>query len=152
MIHINDAIESEAWLLFDIKDYETNYKFQIKIKAFERVDLSTIDFSQCRAEIDEASNIWIIQLDVVNLCKQQADIKHIKRNLILIDGDGFEFKSFEDRRFQLPIQYEYTSGLVNFYNLQLNPKIKRSGAILFELPDIFENISIGIIDGTLTKL
>jgi hypothetical protein len=134
-IPIKYAIESACWLTCVTQN--DTLSFMIKIRSFESVNLNDIDNIQ---EVDPqfnltAGDLWLLKLDVVNLCKQQIPYYNkMLGNIILIDSDDFEFKMINDDHLRCTSQFATKSGLNTFYCCDFIPKITYSGTILFFLP------------------
>lgn len=161
MIPINEAIDSGAWLSGEYKQpewskaFETGEPmfFQIKLLEFSKVDLSLVDNPECIDPIvGSNANIWLLRFDIVNLCKKPLGILWIKMQLLLEDSEGFQFIYLDERHLTLHSEFSTKSGLKNFYSQDLPPKVKRSGAIIFELPDLFDELFIKVKDGSLTEV
>ena len=73
----------------------------------------------------------------------------LKTRLKLVDEEGCEFDFVEDSHLCSYSDYSKQSKLRKFYNAELRPKIAKNGALAFELPDYFENLSLGIEDGNI---
>lgn len=152
MIPIQEAIDTGAWLRAEHRN-DKEILFQIKIKNFTKVSLLDIDEPDNIIDptINQETCIWLLSLEIINLHKKQVHFEDIKKKLILIDEDGFEFNFLEDPHLEFLSKFAETSGVKNLYGRDLPPKIKRSGAILFELPEIFEHISLSIRNGSIRE-
>ena len=157
MIPINEALETRAWLRADFRpdcDLERaasngdNVSFRFRISGFSKIDLSLVEqYEALSVGLD--SNILKLDLEVVNLCKKEMSILVVKKRIFLADDEGFEFQVFDDSHLNLWSNFD--SGLRAFYSLSLPPKIKRTGAFPYELPDDFEHGFLTIRDGTLRE-
>lgn len=159
MIPIFEAIETQAWLTAELppaSDWERTFnngepiRFRLRATAFAKIDLSVVDGSEnlsCRLD----SNIWKLDLDVVNLCKRELPILVVCNSLFISDEDRFEFPYFDDCYLRLHSEYAGPSGMQAFYAGDLPPKIRRAGAFPYELPDEFDQLFITIRGGSLRE-
>jgi hypothetical protein len=86
----------------------------------------------------------------MNLCKTETSIDMFKRAIKLIDEEGYEFSAKDI----YPLSHDSKfarGGLVKFYSGELPPKISKSGAFTFELPDSFEQLFLTIKDGEISE-
>lgn len=162
MIPIRDALETGAWLkaeFLPIYSWEHGVNdgevilFRIRVTEFSKVDLAAVDECE-RLSCGLDANIWKLGLDVVNLCKKefQPEIL-IDGRLFVVDEDGFQFQMVGDNHLRGVSQYSKQSGMsaFAFFPPALPPKIKRSGAFPYELPDEFDQLFLSIRDGTLCE-
>jgi len=157
MIPINEAIETGAWLRADFRPDNSlehdvsnggNVSFRFRVSGFSKIDLSMVaQYEDLSVGLD--SNIWKLDVDVVNLNKKEMVIDVVRDRLFLADDEGFEFKVFEDAH--LSLHSKFDSRLMAFYILRLPPKIKRAGAYTYELPDDFEHGFLIIRNGELRE-
>lgn len=162
-VPVQEAIDSGAWLrgCFPFPEGGASpwergesVAFQLKATDFSKVDLRIIDCAEALPiDLIKSDSLWSLAFDIVNLSKKEIGIFWIKKRLLLIDNEGFEFKVDENaRHWVLNSEYACRSGLRNFYSLDLPPKIRRSGAVLFELPEFSDGLSIKIRNGSLVEL
>lgn len=156
MIPIQEAIDTGAWLRGEfVEEFEDDrvITFQIKLKEFSKIDLTTVDNPEnISSELRLDANIWLLKCEIVNLSKCEAYSFRITHKLCLVDEDNYEFKIVSESYLTLSSEFAKTSELKNFFANALPPKIKRSGAVLFELPEFFEHLSIKVSGGSLTEL
>ncbi len=160
MIPIREAIETSAWLRGEYKqpewhgDFEKGelILFQMRLLDFSKINLASVDNpGRIDPTIGPDANIWLLKLEIVNLCKKPYGLFWIKRQLLIEDNEGFQFAFLDDDHLTLNSNFAKTSGLLSFYSLTLPPKIKRSGSIIFELPELSEDLIIKIKDGSLRE-
>lgn len=144
MIPLLKAIESGSWL-FGMSNDDEEIRFQVKPILFEKIYLKDIDDPE-DLEIELDSNIWLLKLSVVNLFRTPMPIYSLRTNLILKDADHFEFHAYEEHHLSSSSDYAKSSGLAKFYNCDLPPKIRKSGAFSYELPDAFEELFLAVKD------
>lgn len=151
MIPIREAIETGAWLTAEYNSYDDDaVSFRVQLTDFSKIDLAAVDDSSAlRFGID--SNIWRLGLEIVNLCKKEIKFTLVEPQLAIVDQDGYEFPLFEDDHLRYYSTYATQSGMKAFYGAMFPPKIKRSGAYPFELPDDVEELFLLIKDGTLRE-
>lgn len=160
MVPIREVIEAGAWLLAEfepIHHYESAandgepVRLRIRVTDFSRIDLSAIDHCEelsCRLD----SNVWKLGLDVVSLCRREWEFYWIMpRRLFIVDGDGFEYMFLDDNHLRLQSDYAKRSGLYNFFALSTPPKIRKSGAFPYELPDEIDQLFLKIRGGSLRE-
>ena len=154
MIEINNAIESGEFFLANyVDDYEEQaFSFQLKFNKIYKLDFSVVDELEDLDDIDPDSNIWILELEVVNLNKKKFDFDELKSRLKLIDEEGCEFDFVEDSHLCSYSDFSKQSKLRKFYTAELKPKIVKGGALAFELPDYFESLSLSIEDGSIESI
>ena len=150
MIPILDAIESGAWLTAEYESDDNPIRFRLRLTGFSRIDLAAIDGCE-NLKFGVSRNVWRLGLDVVNLWKREVPHYVVERHLVIVDQDGFEFKILEDNHLRLNSDYAETSGLRTFFPIDFPPKIKRSGAYPFELPDEFDVLFLAVRHGDLRE-
>lgn len=150
LIPINEAIDSGAWLkvVCDIThdyrgDSETSLiEFRLRLRGFEKIDLSTGFTPESFQNIDSESNVWRLRMDIVNMHKKPLESTLFGDILDLTDSDGFIFARCKDTELTLSSAYADSSGLRNFFCSNLPPKIKKSGVFAYELPELFDDMYI----------
>jgi len=154
MIEINNAIDSGDFLLASyVDDFEEKaFSFQIKCNKLYQLDFSAVDDIEEIEDIELDSNIWILELEVINLNKKKFELDDLKSRLKLVDEEGCEFDIIEDFHLCSLSDFAKTSRLRKFHSAELKPKIIKSGALAFELPDYFENLSLSIEDGSVEPI
>jgi hypothetical protein len=140
-IPIKHAIKSGFWLKcdgsFDWDGQMIDYSFRIRILGFIKVNLKEIDNPQkINPKYDlTAGDFWLLKLEVVNFCKQQVYGTILRKRIILLDNEDFEFQVIDDEgHLRLHSDFADKSGLRTFYSINFIPKIKHSGSHLFFLP------------------
>jgi len=156
VIPIQEAIDTGAWLRGEfVEEWEDNrvITFQIKLKEFSKIELATVDNPENISDgIRLDANVWLLKCDIVNLSKYEAMSLRITHKLCLVDEDDYEFMIVRESHLTLSSDFAEKSELKNFYAAMLPPKIRRSGAILFELPEFFEHLSIKVSGGSINEL
>jgi hypothetical protein len=162
-IPVQEAIDSGAWLRGKFPFPEggaspwergESVEFQIKITGLSKLNLNEIDCVEVLpSDLIKSDSLWVFAFEIVNLSKKEIGVFWIKRQLFLADNDGFEFK-VDDNASSWVLNSEFSNkcGLRNFFSLDLPPKIKRSGAVLFELPEFMDVMLVKVRNGTLTEL
>lgn len=137
MIPIKEAISSGAWLHceYKISSDDELTQFRIKILSYKKLDFSQVDNPERINFKDEGTIIWIMDLEVINLTKEAISPIYGPGSIVLVDQDGFKFEYFNDDHLQLYSRFAIESKLMRFFAQKLIPKIKATGAILFQLPD-----------------
>lgn len=156
MIPLQEAIDTNAWLRGEFVEKFQDGRlvtFQIRLRQFSKVDLTTVD---CPEEISHGigidANVWILKCEIVNLSKSEILSGYITSKLCLVDEGNYEFMIMNDSHLTLSSEFAKTNDLKNFFAAYLPPKIKRSGAILFELPEFVEYLSMKVSGGSLAEL
>ena len=163
MVPIIEAIETGAWLkaecLHDRSGPQSEFNeindgkpitFRLRAKAFSRINLGAIDQPEAlKCSVD--ANVWKLDLEVVNLCQREVMSSLLGRRLVISDQDGFEFINSSDGHLRCFSRYAEMSGLEAFHYSVLPPKIKRSGAFAFELPEEYDQLFLTIRKGSLTE-
>ena len=156
MVPLQEAIDTRAWLTGEFSEVflqRNLINFRIRPSKFSRIDLTAIDEPEkISPKLGLDANVWLLKCDIVNLFKREVHCGYITSKLRLVDEEGFEFMKVDDDHLLLQSQFSLSSGLNNFFSQELPPKIKRSGAIAFALPEFFEHLSIKVLDGTLSEL
>jgi len=120
--------------------------FRIRVTGFSKIDLSTIENpEQLKLPLD--ANIWKLDLDVVNLCLRETSSSCLSSRLVLKDADGYEFVRCNDSYLSCYSDFANTSKLSEFHGEKLPPKIRRTGALAFELPEEFVSLSLAVRKG-----
>ena len=141
MIPISEAIETGTWL----QAKNDNVTFRIRVTAFSKIDPANIPPIESKG-IDIDSNIWLLSLDVINLCKTEQSLDTLKHSLKIMDEEEYEFSAFDSSSLYNNL------GLSQFYSLSLPAKIKKSGALTFELPEVFEQLFLTINNGEISEV
>jgi hypothetical protein len=161
VIPIREAIETGAWLRAQFRardegEPEANngndVVFRIRIKEFEKVDLTLLDEPEKLSEgVTLESNIWRLSFDFVNLCKKELKSFVPSKRLFLRDAEGFEFKIVEDWHLTAhsDLAKSFSMNIARFHDYP--PKIRRYGSYAFELPDEFDELSLIIRNGELRE-
>ena len=110
-IPIKEAIDSGSWFKC-CGGPEGSNAYRLKILSF------------IKGKNDDQSNpgdgdIWLLNIEVVNVCKRSFDISGLIKKIFLTDQDGYRFSSVS----------------FNFSSYTLNPKIKYIRIIKFLLPN-----------------
>jgi len=156
MINIKDAIESGDFLSLSFCDYDKNaFAFQIRCIDFYKVDMSLVDINEDVKEVESDSNLWIIDLDVINLNKKVYDAHMLTELIKLVDDEGFEFCVITD--WELLSSTEFgKSSKIDIFSYQahqkLKPKIIKNGAMAFELPDYFDELFLHVEGGNIETI
>lgn len=148
MIPLKEAIGNGLWL----KATVNGLIFQIRPLSLTKVDIANeVDEPLELENIDLTSNLWLMNLDVVNLYREKQDADEFYNHLILIDSDQFEFPVLYDFHLYNGSKYAKKSRLEYFINSGFPPKIKKNGTLAFELPDHFDELFIGFKDGSIME-
>jgi len=134
-IPLKEAIASGTWLDCHAKRYHDEVNFRLKVMAFDRTSVEELGGWPPGDREDPIEGIlWLLSVEVVNLCKTPQRVWEIKRTIKVVDEDGYEFEPFCSN-----LDNNKNTGLYRFsgnYDAQpFLPKIKASGAIEFVLPD-----------------
>jgi hypothetical protein len=148
-IPLKEAIASGAWLECHARDFDGELHFRLRVVAFEQSSVDEIGGS--RLNVDRLEGIlWLLGVEVVNLCKTSIKGCKIKYNIKLIDDDGYEFESFHS-----DLDYKTIAGLLRFADISPNPpllpKIKASGSVAFVLPDEDAIYYLAVKDGSIRE-
>jgi hypothetical protein len=160
MIPIREAIETGAWLKAEFAptnslEAEINngepLSFRFRVTEFSKIDLSVVD--NCAAlSCNLDNNIWKLRFDFVNLGKKEMSDTVIANRLVLADSDKYEFQVFDNPHLRYFSDYSVQSGLKDFWGVRLPPKIKKAGALPYELPDEFDQLYLAIRNGELCEV
>jgi len=147
---VANAIESGTWHECKGKYFEEEISFRLRILAFRRTTIEEIDESLINEVVIEGI-LWLMSVEVINLCKKPIDAWKLRDTLVLIDEDEYEFEYFSNS----DLDQDEDSGLHRFSgwssNTSLSPKIKAVGAIPFVLPDEENNYYLMIKDGQIQE-
>jgi len=154
MIKVKDAIESGDFLSLSFVDEGVGtFAFQIKCIDFYQVDMSLVDINEYVKEVESDSNLWIIDLDVINLNKKVYDAGELRSIIKLVDDEGYEYSALRDDGFLDFTEFGKSSKLNKFvHDIFLKPKIIKNGAIAFELPDYFDELFLHVEEGNIETL
>lgn len=153
MINIKELIESEEFYSLSAVDrYDESFNVRIRVESLYPLDWDDVDDVEEVDEIEHNSNIWVMEVCLVNLNKKKLSVDKIKAQLRLIDEEEFEFDSVEDFHLCSLSEFAKNSKLEKLYSGDLKPKIARSGAIAFELPDGFEELYLTVDNGTISAI
>lgn len=152
-IPLKEAIDASAWLECHWKTYDEEFNCRLRIVTFTTFDKVGIDTSLLKA-IGDNGVLWLMTLEVVNLCKTPFEAWQLSDCMKLLDEDGFEFGYFDNGDLTSQ-ERKGKSGLYRFSgwsdNPPLSPKIKTVGGIPFLLPDQESNYYLTIEDGTIKE-
>lgn len=166
MIPIQEAIETGAWLEanyahindFRIQSGKTTLGFRFRVKNLEKIDLRSVvvdpedlGYKMFPLKLDIDANVWRLDLDIVNMEKYEIRSDLFGELLGIQDESGNEYRNCQDRYLTLASEYAKLSGLERFFATELPPKIKRSGAFCFELPEFFEQLFVVAREGTIKE-
>ena len=150
MIPIREAINNNLWLQF-----ESNLKdliFRLKIKSFKPIDLSEVDNPE-EIQNNLEGLWWIMNIECINLTKQNLYHFTFKRYIQIKDNDSFLFNYNDNKHLSLYSDFAENSGLRNLYATDLIPKIKYTGALLFFLPDeVDQDYTIALENGIVYEI
>lgn len=134
-IPILEAISSGDWLHCSTNIGDGDLLFRLRPTSFKLVPFSAIDDPHNLRTCEGV--LWILKIEVVNLCKTQFPASYLRCSVVLIDKDEFIFNTWNDAHLTYLSDFSKQSGLIRFSDLDqpLSPKIKASGAISFLLPD-----------------
>lgn len=163
MVPLSEALETGAWLAvecpYDRYGPSSEYDdinggkpwiFRIRVTGFSKIDLSTVEGpEQLKLPLD--ANIWKLDLDFVNLCLRESSSSYLCRRLVLKDCDGYEFVRCDDSYLSYYSDFAKKSRLSEFYNEKLPPKIRRTGALAFELPQEFDSLNLAVRQGSVCE-
>jgi len=159
MVPLREAIDNGLWLKAEfieevyIEDESSKeITFQVKPLSLTKINLAEeVDEPIKLEKIGIDSNVWLLKIDVVNLCRKKIDSYVLHDRLLILDEDNFEFPSFRDGHLSYISDFAQESGLDKFFDANLSPKVRRRGALSFELPDHFDELYISIRDGSLIE-
>lgn len=154
-------MEAGAWLVAEFPaqnplELDENFgqpiNFRMRVTKFEKLEFTDFgDLDEC-FRWDISKNIWILNFDVVNLCRKELSPLTISNRLVLVDAGGYEFRLFDHGGLRCSSSIAKSSGMMEFYGGGLPPKVKRAGAFPYELPDDFDHLSLMIRGGTLREV
>src|SRR4051812_4766493 len=129
MVPIKEAISTGAWMHCEYMYEKKLYQFRLKVISFRKLNLSEVDNPENIKVIDSNANIWLMEIEVINLTKEPLSPTFGPDMLILIDEDGFKFHVFKDTHLRLFSQFSKKSRLDRFFAQDLIAKIKAIGTI-----------------------
>ena len=89
-IPLKQAIASGMWLECHAKHYQEEIDFHLKVVGFDRTSVEEIGE---RSEYPIEGILWLLSVEVVNLCKMPKRGGEFKRALKIIDADDYEFRA-----------------------------------------------------------
>lgn len=160
MIPLMEAIENGLWLRADCAEYEDDFEqgvidisYQIRPLSFTKINIAEeVDNLVKLQNIDIGSNVWLLNLEFVNLCREDIESEKLMDTLIVVDEEQYKFRTVEDSHLLCWSKFATKSGLDKFYGVNLPPKIKRKGSIAFELPEFYEELYIDVKYGDLVQV
>lgn len=154
MVRVQSAIESGDWLRAELSYNSTLLTYDIRCKYFYKVNLYEINKKgEFPSGISLDANIWVIGLDVINKSDERLyGFRFVKLRLVLMDEEGFEFSNFFDHLVTEKSKFAKQCGSSGFLNGFLEPYILHTGALLYEMPESFENIFLAVSEGNLRHL
>lgn len=112
-VPIKDAIVSGDWLHFNAKEFlSDDINFRVRILSIERINKHDIDDPQ-KIGLDEGI-LWLMRIEVVNMCKTPLRASEIRFNVVLCDQDGFVFEAVDDDHLIYRSDYAKSTGLNRF--------------------------------------
>jgi hypothetical protein len=154
MIPVKEAISTGAWLHCEYTDtdHDEIYPFRIKVLSFRKLNLKEVDNAEELNLRDTDCNLWIMELEAINIKKEPVSPTYSLDQLILMDQDDFQFHVFRDSHLRCWSEFAEKSKLNRFYGSDLIPKIKAVGAIPFQLPYDDEAVySISMKEGSIRE-
>lgn len=145
---LSDAIKSGNWYCCVADRYGEEIPFRLRVLGFSRSSLDELqqiakaDYHKEKIKLDGIP--WVMYIEVVSLVKQPIDPESFRKALRLIDSDGFSYEPVSSG-------LDDYSPFEEFYRRDLAPKMKRSGAVLMDLPDEEATYEIGIADNGLIQ-
>jgi hypothetical protein len=119
--------------------------------------LKGIDEPDRLETVGVSSNLWLLSIEFVHLCRYEVIRGSFSDAIILCDQEGYQFPCVKDLHLCFRSRYAKTYGLGTLYGVQgsgvreLPPKIPRKCAIAYELPDFFENLLLAVRNGTISE-
>ena len=149
-ISLSEMIETGAWFRCTMQnDDEETLNFQLRILSFDKLTPSDLGESALKKYIHNEGVLWILRIEVINLCKKAIRSSEIRNHLMLIDEDEYEYESYLEESY---LNYDEVSGLYRFSgNTDLRPKIKVKGSVAFQLPEEENKYYLTIIDGSIEE-
>ncbi|MDW3119595.1 hypothetical protein R8N68_00860 [Vibrio sp. 1974] len=139
-MRISEAISSGKYHSLGV----WNRNIKVKITNFYKLDLKTLEETdnfrwheddESQTPLNEYSNIWVLDVEFLNLSKKPKNNNIVKRYIKIIDKESFFYESI-DGIDDLGNKELIGDKLKVFsYGRRTNPKISRNGSIAFELPD-----------------
>jgi hypothetical protein len=170
-IPLKEAIASGAWLECHAK-LEEDLCYRVKVLAFDKTSVEEVVRSGLPGPVEGSTSVksqraiaarqsriravpvegilWLLSVEVVNLCRIPREACLFKDRIKLIDEDGFEFEPFESA-----LDYYEGTGLHRFckYHVPpLSPKVKVNGSIAFVLPDEENSYYLAFKDGNIEEV
>ncbi len=164
MIPIHEAIETGAWLeatcstVLNNSSTTVTVTFRFRVKRFEKINLREVlvdpdDLGHrlFPTDLDLDDNVWRFDLDLVNMEPYEISSEDFGDLICIEDEDGYRFGNCKDRYITLAPDYAKSSGLYAFFCAELPPKIMKSGAFAFELPEFSERLFVIVKNGVLIE-
>jgi hypothetical protein len=155
MIPLNEAIETGAWFEVESKyqfDDDRILKYRLKLNGFSKVNLEAIDNPE-ELHIPINSNIWVLEFDFINSSKEQISWVNILSRINLIDDEGYKYEVFLDDGYLLYMSdFSKNLGYERDMNKKYPPKIRKSGAVFFELPEEIYKLFIAFEYGEISEV
>ena len=141
MIPIQEAIISQAWLKFSNRDYLKEWRldqlkeFRVRVTGFSKINLNEVDSPELVDVSHANASWWMLELEVVSLCKKQMSTGRFNELILLVDQDGFQFNYVREDHLCFYSDFSQKNGFRRLHGQDLFPKIKAVGALTFLLPD-----------------
>ncbi|MGV8108279.1 hypothetical protein [Methanospirillum sp.] len=140
---ITKAIQESTWLNCKVFDFDyygeiigVNSQFRIRIHRFWKVNLNDVDEPNEIENINDEGDYWVVDVDIINLNKEEFRYTHLEECLLLSDQDECIFKMEKDSHMCCHSDYAKTSGLDTGYAAHYRPKIKKSVKLPYFLPKL----------------
>ena len=150
MISINEAIEAGSWFEMSTE----NILIRIRPISFSKLDLTSVDNFN-NSDLDVNSNLWLLTMELVNLEKKEIATYSVRQIIKVKDDEGYTFSHIYDSHLYLFSDFSKESGLITLQGNSgsvLNPKIRKVGALIFELPDDFDQLFLTVQDGEISEV
>jgi hypothetical protein len=149
MIPLNEAIEAGAWLETDVVGTK---KYRLKLNGFSKVNLEAIDNPE-ELEIPIDSNIWVLEFDFINASKESISWSDIIARFCLMDDEECKYDIFMDDAYLVfGSMFAKNLGVERDYTKKYPPKVRKSGAVFFELPEDIDQLFIFVEYGDIREI
>ncbi len=145
MIPIKALVRDGCWLNCTVRSkfVQGEVTVRMRVLSFERLDYAEIGKAVSLEPIAEGAILWLLKLEVVNLCKASVLFGYLTEEMRVVDSDGFQFE-----RDDAGLYFSDFAKRVGLSLGSLLPKLKAQGAVIFKVPDEDSEFSLAFKNGS----
>lgn len=153
MINLKDMIESGDFYSIEFEYDDELINIRVRVESLYPIIWDDVDDDHNEiTDIEVGDNLWLMDVTFINLNKKKVGSETCRCILKLVDEEGFEFDSVNDFYLCRGSDFAKKSRLDKLYYNDLKPKIPRSGALIYELPEGFEELYLKVENGIISAI